>query len=53
MKEYKIIKKGMWGKDADFEDNLNQLAREGWIVNSVTHHGGSFMKALLEREKNR
>lgn len=53
MKEYKIIKKSIWSKDIDFEDTLNQLAREGWVVNSVTHHGGNFSKVLLERNKNR
>jgi len=53
MKEYKIIKKSIWSKDIDFEDVLNQLAREGWEVNSTTHQGGNFIKVLLERSKNR
>lgn len=53
MKEYKIIKKSIWSKDIDFEDTLNQLAREGWVVNSATHQNGNFSKVLLERNKNR
>jgi hypothetical protein len=53
MKEYKIIKKSFWKKDDVFEDLLNQLSREGWTVNCVTHTEGHFTKALLERDKNR
>ena len=32
MKEYKIIKKSLWKKDADFEEIINQFARDGWEV---------------------
>jgi len=53
MKEYKIIKKGTWKKDNDFEDQINQFAREGWNVNSLVHANGAIYKALLERDKNR
>lgn len=53
MKEYKIIKKNVWKKDDEFENLLNQFAREGWRVNSITHANGTFVKALLERDKNR
>ena len=53
MKEYKIIKKNFWKKDDVFENLLNQLSREGWSVNCVTHTEGHFSKALLERDKNR
>ncbi len=53
MKEYKIINKSFWKKDDVFEDLLNQLSREGWAVNCVTHNEGHFSKALLERDKNR
>jgi len=53
MKEYKIIKKDFWKKDNVFESLLNQLSREGWTVNCVTHSEGHFSKALLERDKNR
>ena len=53
MKEYKIIKKDFWKKDDVFEVLLNQLSREGWTVNCVTHTEGHFSKALLERDKNR
>ena len=53
MKEYKIIKKGVWKKDNDFEDTMNQFAREGWRVISVVHSNGVISKAVLERDKNR
>ncbi len=54
MKEYKIIKKSFWGKDADFEDKLNMLSREGWEVTSGVGNGhGDFSKVILERDKNR
>jgi len=54
MKEYKIIKKSVWSKDTAFEETLNQLAREGWRVISVSYGGtGNILKAVLERDKNR
>jgi len=54
MKEYKVIAKGFWTKDSDFEDTLNQLAREGWEVKSGIGNGhGNFSKLILERDKNR
>ena len=53
MKEYKIIKKGTWKKDTDFEDVINQHAREGWRVISIIHSSGVISKAVLERDKNR
>jgi hypothetical protein len=54
MKEYKIIKKSFWKKDDDFEDSLNQFAREGWRVISISYANiGNIQKAVLEREKNR
>jgi hypothetical protein len=54
MKEYKIIKKGFWKKDIDFEEVLNQMAREGWrVVNALSNGHGDFSKVILERDKNR
>lgn len=54
MKEYKILKKGIWTKDKDFEDQLNQFAREGWVVKSAIQNGhGQFSRVILERDKNR
>ncbi len=54
MKEYKIIKKSLWKKDADFEDIINQFARDGWEVKSAVGNGhGDFSKVILERDKNR
>ena len=54
MKEYKILKKGIWTKDPDFEDLLNQHAREGWEVCSAIQNGhGNFARVILERDKNR
>lgn len=52
MKEYKIIKKGIWKKDIDFEEILNQFAREGWEVKSAVGDGhGNIAKVLLEKDK--
>ena len=54
MKEYKIIKKKFFKKDKPFEDELNQFAREGWIVRSAVGNGhGDFGKVILERDKYR
>ncbi|MEN8124515.1 MAG: DUF4177 domain-containing protein [Bacteroidota bacterium] len=54
MKEYKIIQKGFWKKDADLEDSINQFSREGWVVKSaVGDSTGNFTKIILERDKNR
>ncbi|MCL5247020.1 DUF4177 domain-containing protein [Cellulophaga sp. 20_2_10] len=56
MKEYKIIKQKakLRNSDGDFEDELNSLAREGWIVkSSVAINGSSYFKVILERDKNR
>jgi len=54
MKEYKIIKKGFWKKDIDFEDELNQYGREGWEVKIGIGDGhGIVSKVILERNKNR
>jgi len=54
MKEYKIISKGFWKKDAFFEDTLNQYAREGWEVKSAIGDGhGNIAKVILERDKNK
>jgi hypothetical protein len=54
MKEYKIIKKSLWKKDIDFEEIINQFARDGWEVLSAVGNGhGDFSKVILERDKNR
>jgi len=54
MKEYKIIKKGIWKKSIDFEDTINQFARDGWEIKSAIGNGhGDFSKVILERDKNR
>jgi hypothetical protein len=54
MKEYKVIKKGFWTKDQDFEVKLNQIAREGWeVINAIGDGNGNFSKVILERDKNR
>jgi basic membrane lipoprotein Med (substrate-binding protein (PBP1-ABC) superfamily) len=52
MKEYKILKKSIWKKSIEFEDNLNQLAREGWeVVSAVGNNHGDISKVILSREK--
>ena len=54
MKEYKIIKKSIWKKDVDFEDTINQFARDGWeVTNAVGNGHGDFSKVIIERDKNR
>ncbi len=54
MKEYKIIKKSIWRKSIEFEDELNQYARDGWkIISAIGNNHGDFSKIILEREKNR
>jgi hypothetical protein len=54
MKEYKLIKKGVFQKDKVLIDELNQLAREGWVVKSAVGSGhGDIAKVILERDKYR
>lgn len=54
MKEYKVIKKGFWKKDLDFEAGLNDYAREGWqVISAISNGHGDFSKVILERDKNR
>tara|TARA_R110002051_G_scaffold157113_1_gene228700 strand:- start:8838 stop:9008 length:171 start_codon:yes stop_codon:yes gene_type:complete len=56
MKEYKIIsQKGKLFKnsDAEFEKELNEYARQGWIVvNSIFNPNTYSMKVILERSKS-
>lgn len=57
MKEYKILKQKsnlLKSTDADFETELNNLAREGWYVISATclSHTEQ-LKVVLERDRNR
>ncbi len=56
MKEYKIIRrKFKWSKANEaLEDNINNMAREGWKVSSIGYdQTGSPITIVLEREKNR
>lgn len=52
MKEYKVIqpKLGFRSRFQNFEDLLNQYAREGWVVNFI---GQGWTSVVLERNKNR
>lgn len=52
MKEYKVIKPviGFRNRFQTFEDELNNYAREGWVVN---HIGQGWSSVVLERDKNR
>ena len=52
MKEYKVVisKLGLRNRTQNFEDMLNQYAREGWQVNHITQGWGS---VIFERDKNR
>lgn len=52
MKEYKIVtpKLGFRNRMENFEDVLNQYAREGWSVIKINE---SFTTIIFEREKNR
>ncbi len=54
MKEYKIIKqKFNWkGVTKAFEDDLNNYARQGWVVVNVYNNGHQIC-ALLALDKNR
>ena len=52
MKEYKVIqpKTGFRNRFQNFEDILNQYAREGWQVKFI---GQGWSSVLLERDKNK
>ena len=51
MKEYKVMipKLGLSNRVQKLEDQLNQLAREGWQYKQITSGG----VLVLERDKNR
>ena len=52
MKEYKVVqpKLGFRNRFQNFEDLLNQHAREGWRVIEI-HQG--WVSVVFERDKNR
>jgi hypothetical protein len=52
LKEYKVIqpKLGFRNRFQNFEDVLNQYARESWVVKRIAENWTS---AVLERDKNR
>ena len=52
MKEYKVVqpKLGFRNRFQQFEDLLNQYAREGWRVVQVAQ---GWTSVVLERDKNR
>lgn len=52
MKEYKVVtpKIGFRNRSKQFEEILNQYAREGWIVCSIAQ---GWTSVVFERDKNR
>ena len=52
MKEYNVVtlKLGFRNRNQNFEDLLNQYAREGWTLKEVPTNWNSI---ILERDKNR
>ncbi len=52
MKEYKIIKPtaSLFSKDKDFEELLNNEARNEWRLINVVLHGGT-LNAFMEKDK--
>jgi hypothetical protein len=52
MKEYKIVqlKLGFRNRVQNFEDVLNQYAREGWVLKEIPN---GWNAVILERDKNR
>ena len=52
MKEYKIVtpKLGFRNRMQNFEDELNQYAREGWRVININQ---TWTSVVFERDKNR
>lgn len=52
MKEYKVVsvRLGLRNRMQNFEDLLNQHAREGWRFVEIPHGWASM---ILERDKNR
>ena len=52
MKEYKVVqlKLGFRNRIQNFEDLLNQYAREGWIIKEFTQ---GWQTVIFERDKNR
>ncbi|MEM6378653.1 MAG: DUF4177 domain-containing protein [Bacteroidota bacterium] len=52
MKEYKVVipKLGLRNRMQNFEDTLNQYAREGWQVCEVAQ---GWTSVIFERDKNR
>lgn len=52
MKEYKVVipKLGWKNRTQNYEDFLNQYAREGWVVKHIGHNSAT---VIFERDKNR
>ncbi len=54
MKEYKVVKPSLGWKDRSekLEELLNNHAKQGWELHTVTKHEG-FIQVIFERNKNR
>ncbi|GAB1309496.1 hypothetical protein KH5_21790 [Urechidicola sp. KH5] len=53
MTQYKILSRGIFKKEASFQDKLNAEARNGWRVISIGYEaGGTITKAVLEKTTN-
>jgi hypothetical protein len=54
MKEYKVLKPNLGWRDRGekLEEILNNHAKQGWILHTVTKHEG-FIQVIFERSKNR
>ena len=48
--KYKIVRKKTFEKEVNFEERLNNMAREGWRAVSITGQG-TVVIVLMERDR--
>ncbi len=50
MNKYKVLRKGVFERESNFEERMNSTALEGWKAISIAVHGGAVV-VLMERNK--
>jgi hypothetical protein len=50
MINYKVLRKGVFERESNFEEKMNSMALEGWKAISIAVHGGITV-VLMEKTR--